>query len=175
MDEIDHRKHLNSSTHRGKHILCPFCKAAYTTATGLSHHLESASCPRASNVNHRSIFQAISQRDPRGLLTNKLLTYPETDMQSIATCASWNGSKYECYLCHRGYGTLRALNQHLNSPAHSEKLYHCPNRSCNGQFVRLASLFNHLESESCHFMRFEKVQQQVHNLVTGKRQLISFA
>ena len=27
--------------------------------------------------------------------------------------------------------TLQALNQHLNSPAHSEKLYDCPNRSCN--------------------------------------------
>lgn len=168
-------KHLNSSTHRGKNIACPFCKAALTSASGLSHHLETGSCPRATNINHRTMFQAISQRDPSGLLTNKLLTYPESNIQNIATNATWNGCSYECYLCRREYGTLRALNQHLNSPAHDQKLYHCPNRSCNRHFGRLAALFNHLESESCNFVRFEKVQTHVHNLITGRQKLVGFA
>ncbi|OSS43866.1 hypothetical protein B5807_11706 [Epicoccum nigrum] len=167
--------HLNSSTHRGKNVACPFCKTALTSASGLSHHLETGSCPRAPNINHHTIFGAISQRDPKRLLTNKLLTYPDSNIQNIATHATWNGSSYECYLCHRKHNTLRALNQHLNSPVHSEKLYHCPNCSCNRQFIRLASLFNHLESESCKFVRFERVQQQVHNLITGRQKLLNFA
>lgn len=159
--------------HRGKGVACPFCKATFTSASGLSHHLETGSCPRANTVNHRSIFQAISQRDPTHVLTNKLLTYPDLDVRDIATSATWNGSGFECYLCHRAYDTIEALNQHLSSPIHSEKLYRCPNRSCNRQFVRLASLFNHLESESCNFVRFETVQKHVHNFIIG-RQLLSF-
>ncbi|OAG15212.1 zinc finger protein [Alternaria alternata] len=168
------RMHLNSSTHRGRNVARPFCKTALTSASGLSHHLESGSCPRAGNSNHRTIFQAISQRDCGGLVTNKLLTYPDSGTQNIATGATWNGFNYECYLCHREFRNLQGLNQHLSSPAHSEKLYHCPNRDCTGQFVRLASLFNHLESESCNFVRFERVQKHVHDFITGRQKLIGF-
>lgn len=51
------------------------------------------------------------------------------------------------------------LNLHLNSPAHREKIYHCPNtRGCNKEFVSLGALFNHLESEACGYMRFGGVQ-----------------
>ncbi|KAF2026102.1 hypothetical protein EK21DRAFT_103458 [Setomelanomma holmii] len=144
------KMHLNSSTHRGKNI------------AGLSHHLETGSCPRAKMVNHRTIYQALSRRDPGGLLTNKLLTYSDTNIQNIATAATWNGSSYECYLCHRGHVTLHALNQHLNSPVHSEKRYHCPNRSCD-------------RYESRGFVRFEKVQKHVHNFITGRQKLLGFA
>lgn len=168
------RMHLNSSTHRGKNAACPFCKTAFTSASGLSHHLETSSCPRAKSLNYKTIFQAISERDCHGLLTNKLLTCPDFDTQNIASSAAWNGSGYECYLCHREYDTLQALNQHLSSLAHSGKLYHCPNRSCNRQFGRLASFFNHLESESCNFVRFEKVQKHVHNFITGQQKLVGF-
>ncbi|EMD61791.1 hypothetical protein GGP41_002699 [Bipolaris sorokiniana] len=168
------RMHLNSSSHRGKNVACPLCKTAFTSASGLSHHLETSSCPQAGNLNYRTIFQAISLRDCNGLLTNKLLTYPDFGTQNVASSAAWNDSNYECYLCHREYNTLQALNQHLNSPAHSEKLYHCPNRSCNHQFSCLASLFNHLESESCKFVRFEKVQKQVPNFITGQQKFIGF-
>ncbi|KAF2843862.1 hypothetical protein T440DRAFT_494311 [Plenodomus tracheiphilus IPT5] len=168
------RMHLNSSTHRGRNVACPFCKTALTWASGLSHHLEAGSCPRAGNLNHRTIFQAISQWDRGGLITNKLLTYPDSDTQNIATGATWNGFNYECYLCHREFRDLQRLNQHLSSPVHSEKLYHCPNRNCTGQFVRLASLFNHLESESCNFVRFEKVQKHVRDFITGRQKLIGF-
>lgn len=168
------RMHLNSSIHRGRNVACPFCKAALTSASGLSQHLEAGSCPRAGNLNHRTIFQVISQRDRGGLITSKLLTYPDSGTQDIATDATWNGFNYECYLCHREFRNLQGLNQHLSSPAHDEKLYHCPNRNCTGQFVRLASLFNHLESESCNFVRFEKVQKHVHDFITGRQKLIGF-
>ncbi|KAF2008486.1 zinc finger protein [Aaosphaeria arxii CBS 175.79] len=174
-DENALKMHLNSSLHRGKNIVCPFCKVAKASTSSLSHHLETGSCPRAKDVNHHTLFHAISQRDPNGLVTNKLLTYTDSNVQNIATSASWNGRSYECYLCHREHGSLGALNQHLNSLVHREKLYHCPNRNCTRDFVGLASLFNHLESESCGFVRFEKVQQKVHSFITGGQKLISFA
>ena len=167
-------QHLNSSVHRGKKVACPFCKMAFTTASGLSHHLETGSCSRAKNLNRETIHQAIRQRDPGGLVTKNLLTYPDSNMQSIATGAAWNGHSFECYLCHRGHATLGALNQHLNSPIHSEKLYRCPNRKCKREFVSLAALFSHLESESCKFVRFEKVQENVHNFITGGQKLLGF-
>jgi hypothetical protein len=147
---------------------------ALTSASGLSHHLETESCTKAQDVNYRTIFKTVSQGDPGGLLTNKLLTHPDSEIQNIATNATWNGSSFECYLCHRKYDTIRALDQHLNSPAHSAKLYHCPNRSCNREFERLASLFNHLESESCGFVRFETVQDSVQNVITGRQKLVGF-
>ena len=120
------------------------------------------------------IYKTVKTRDPGGLVTKKLLTYPEFDTQNIATAAAWNGYNYECYLCHRLYNTLQSLNQHLTSPTHSEKLYHCPNRACAREFVILAALFNHLESESCGFVRFEKVQENVHEFITGRQKLIGF-
>lgn len=63
------------------------------------------------------------------------------------------------------------LNMHLNSPKHKEKVYHCPNRrgGCAKQFVSLAGLFNHLESETCSFMRFDKVQQHASMILDGRR------
>ncbi|KAH8621607.1 zinc finger protein [Alternaria alternata] len=182
--ESSANQHMSALNHHKQHY-CRDCTktfrnenalkmAALTSASGLSHHLEAGSCPRAGNLDHRTMFQAISQRDCSGLVTNKVLTCPSSGTQDIATGATWNGFNYECYLCHREFSTLQGLNQHLNSPAHSEKLYHCPNRSCAGQFVRLASLFNHLESESCNFVRFEKVQKHVHDFITGRQKLLGF-
>jgi hypothetical protein len=76
-------------------------------------------------------------------------------------------------MCHREFGSLQALNQHVNSPAHREKVYHCPGRTCSKDFTALASLFNHLESEVCGAVRFEAVQRNVGNFLDGRR-LISF-
>ena len=71
---------------------------------------------------------------------------------------------------------MNALNAHLNSSVHKQKVYHCPNTKskCEKQFVTLAGLFNHLESEACAFMRFEKVQRQVRDVLQGGK-LIAFA
>ncbi|KAF2752916.1 hypothetical protein EJ05DRAFT_422990, partial [Pseudovirgaria hyperparasitica] len=150
--------HLSSSIHRGTQVQCHFCKGPFTSASGLSH-LESASCSRANNLNREKIYRAIRNRDSGGIITMEIIEYPEFETQNIATGATWNGFSYECYLCHREFDTVRQLNQHLGSPAHSQKLYHCSNGKCGSEFVSLAALFNHLESESCNLVRFEKVQQ----------------
>lgn len=95
------------------------------------------------------------------MITTKQLTYHPTGTYT-ATDLAYNGHAWECYLCHRNFKTDHALTQHLGSPTHQQKVYRCPNRGrCGKEFVALAGLFNHLESESCAYMRFERVQQQV--------------
>jgi uncharacterized CHY-type Zn-finger protein len=111
-------QHLNSKIHRGTTVLCPFCKVGFTTASGLSHHLETGSCPNARGLNRQKIYDTIRQRDTNGIFTKNLLTYPNSDVETIATSASFNGRYYECYLCHNEFFSLQGLNQHLQF-AHS--------------------------------------------------------
>ncbi|KAF4821373.1 hypothetical protein CGCSCA4_v008871 [Colletotrichum siamense] len=74
-------------------------------------------------------------------------------------------------MCGNLYGKLNSLNQHLNSPVHQQSLYHCPNRHCGREFTTLAATMNHLESESCGFMRFEAVQQNVGRILDSRRMI----
>ncbi|KAK1676916.1 zinc finger protein [Colletotrichum godetiae] len=137
------RQHLNSSVHRASSdIQCPFCRQTSDTATGLIHHLERGACPSAP-LDRDKLYQAVRARDPNG----------------------------ECYLCHRAFSTLKGLNQHLNSPIHQQKLYHCPNHRCGREFTTLAAAINHLESESCGYMRFKAVQQNVGQILDPRRML----
>lgn len=170
-------QHLNSKIHRGSNIPCPFCKATYTSASGVTHHVETGSCPRAPNLNRETILGMIRERDPRGVITNKQIEWhKEENVKYSATNRAFNGSYWECYMCHNEFNTAKALNAHLNSPVHKQRAYHCPNAkgNCGRQFVTLAGLFNHLESEACAFIRFEKVQQQVSH-VLQPRKLITFS
>ncbi|PGH11809.1 hypothetical protein AJ80_06967 [Polytolypa hystricis UAMH7299] len=171
------RIHLNSKTHRGKNVPCPFCKVPFTTASGLSHHLEAGACTSARSLNRESIHHIIRERDPNGLITSKQIGWHTGEMNSTysSTSSAYNGDSWECYICHREFKTVKSLDSHINSPIHKTKVYHCPNSRgrCERQFVSLAGMFNHLESESCDFMRFEKVQGQVANVLEGRR-LISF-
>ncbi|CAJ2502360.1 Uu.00g097540.m01.CDS01 [Anthostomella pinea] len=170
------KMYMRSRTHQGTTVSCPFCKVNHVTASGLSHYLETGSCAKAPRLNRDTILRIIRERDPNGLITNKQLTYHGgggTTSTYEATDQAWNGSCWECYMCHRGFRTSHALNQHLKSSAHQQKEYHCPNRRCGKEFKALAGLFNHLESETCAFMRFENVQKQVEK-VSGVNKLIAF-
>lgn len=117
-------QHLKSRTHLGTPITCPFCTTRHTTAAGLTHHLERGGCPKAPNLDRESLYRLVRSRDPNGVLTKKLLGWDDsssgsspTTMSYEATARAWNGRHYECYFCHRGFGSLRGLNQHLASPA----------------------------------------------------------
>ena len=146
------------------------------TASGVAHHLETGSCPNNPGIDRNTIHKAIRQRDPHGIIThNELEWHGEIETELWDPERAWNGQDYECYLCHREFSALQSLKQHVNSPAHQQKIYHCPNRNCAHSFVSLAAMFNHLESESCGFMRFEKVQQRVAGIFTGRQRLIGFA
>ncbi|KAF2496626.1 hypothetical protein BU16DRAFT_525785 [Lophium mytilinum] len=173
------QQHLRSRVHRPVGVECPFCRLDFVTASGVAHHLEQGKCANAKGVNRESIYKFIRSRDTTGVITKKLLTYQdETAGQMFATTNTWNGSSYECYLCHRHFHQLQHLDQHLKSPVHKQRVYHCPKKgSCGKEFVSLASLFNHLESESCGYTRFETVQQSVGGIMTGRggQRLLGFA
>ncbi|KAH7320672.1 glycosyl hydrolase family 76-domain-containing protein [Stachybotrys elegans] len=140
-------KHLNSETHQGASIACPFCGAYHTTVRGVVHHVETGSCPKAPNLNHATILRLI-----REMLTASSPTY------------------WECYICHEEFDYISGLNNHLNSPVQAAK----DRAECAKEFQTLASLFNHLESESCQLMRFDRVQQQMGNVFSG-RKFITFS
>lgn len=162
---------MNSHIHQQANVACPFCRRKFTTATGVAHHLERGSCPNAPSANRDTILTEIRRRDPNHIITKKLLTYHPASTWS-ATNDTWNGDFFECYLCHREFTQLCGLNQHLNSDAHREKVYHCTNRGrCGKEFKSLASLFNHLESESCGAMRFETVKEKANMLFNSSRMI----
>ncbi|CAN9296790.1 unnamed protein product [Alternaria alternata] len=74
--------------------------------------------------------------------------------------------KLRCPLCprkRRAFATVQALQQHMISPAHCDKVYHCPNnllpvdsnrvetkRGKGKQFTTLSGLAQHLESGACY-------------------------
>ena len=55
------------------------------------------------------------------------------------------------------------------SNSHRQEIYYCPNRNCPKEFVTLAGLFNHLESESCGYTRFESVNRNVADFFDSRR------
>jgi hypothetical protein len=165
-------KHLNSRIHQGAAVACPFCERGFTSASGVSHHLETGSCPKATNLNRDTIYNSIRARDTQGVITMKQL---EWNSEFVATERSFNGYNYVCFICRREFSTLVDLNKHLKSPVHQQKLYHCPNRrGCGKEFVSLAAMFNHLESESCGFIRFGQVNDRVSGMLTGRQRFIAF-
>ncbi|KAE8154339.1 hypothetical protein BDV25DRAFT_116490 [Aspergillus avenaceus] len=173
-NENNLRMHLNSKVHRGTNITCPFCKKQYTSVGGVAHHLERGSCPNAPRLNRETIYRTLRERDRTGVITNKLIEWKEEEsLEYSATHNAFNGSSWECYVCHRKFRCIKSLNAHLNSPVHKQNLYHCPNLSsrCSKQFTTLASLLNHLESESCGLMRFEKVQDTYSKTIRGIRMI----
>lgn len=166
------RMHRNSSVHKGRQIQCPFCQANYTTATGVTHHVESGGCPAASNLNRDQIYRFIRSKDPNGVISKKLLEW-HGSYECEVNEQAWNGYAYQCYLCDREFERLSSLNQHVNSPTHQQAIYHCPNRACRKDFKSLAGFVNHLQSESCGLLRFDQVQDSFGELIRGNR-LISF-
>ncbi|PVI03979.1 hypothetical protein DM02DRAFT_557027 [Periconia macrospinosa] len=174
-----YKMHLNSKYHRGKAVPCPFCQAKFTTASGLSHHLERSACHLAKSVTKVGIYKTIHRRDTKRLITDEDID-PSTvvEIETIATEAAWNNRAFECYFCHREFKTLNRLNQHLHSGIHSHnhpgELYHCMNFNCPRTFDALGALFAHLESESCAFVKFLTVQRNVEQFFTSNRRIRGF-
>ncbi|EJP61119.1 zinc finger protein [Beauveria bassiana ARSEF 2860] len=164
-------QHLHSKIHRNSSIRCFFCKTEHGTATGLVHHLEGGFCSKAP-LSRDTLYEAVRRRDPNGIISKKLLTWTgSTSYEATEKASNSAVDAYQCYLCARLFGKLASLNQHLGSPIHQRKLYHCPNRRCNRDFKPLAAVINHLESESCDYMRFEAVQTNVQRILDPNRMI----
>ncbi|KAJ7193236.1 hypothetical protein GGX14DRAFT_577421 [Mycena pura] len=160
--------HLNSSTHRPKSVPCPGqgCGQSFVSAAALILHLESGRCK--SGASRQFVNRYVREHDTRNIITDpaRMLTAGTQDAVSyIATGAAWNGRAYECYLCHAGFGTLAALNQHLASPRHEDEMYVCPLSTCRQRFRALSALWQHVESEQCGVTKFRVVQNAMQELV----------
>jgi hypothetical protein len=81
---------------------------------------------------------------------------------------------YGCYLCGNVYTTPPELNTHINSGPHRQRIYHCSNNRWSTEFVSLGAFFNHLESDTCGFIRFERVRNTVTGFLDGSSRLITF-
>ncbi|KLU85573.1 hypothetical protein MAPG_04596 [Magnaporthiopsis poae ATCC 64411] len=162
------RMHLHSRAHGADSIECPLCSKRYTAAAGVVSHLEAGGCPNARHLSRDALYRFVRSRDPHGIISKRLIGW-HGESQFEATDRTWNGYGYECYFCHREFNKLHSLNQHLSSPAHQQAYYHCPKSSCRSEFRTLASFVNHLESESCGYMRFSEVQNQAAQMIRGGR------
>jgi hypothetical protein len=167
--------HLNSATHKPKDVICPGqgCGQAFVSRSALVLHLESGHC--RSGATRQIVDRYVRQYDTSNVITDpsRLLTGGSAGdtVRYSATAAAWNGAAYECYLCHRGYRSLLALNQHLASPAHENKIYLCPLTTCRVRFPTLSGLCQHIESERCGVAKFKVVQNTMQSLMGGMRRL----
>jgi hypothetical protein len=155
-------QHLNSSVHRPKDVVCPFrgCGLKFVSCSALVLHLEGGAC--RSGIDRTTINRYVRQYDTSNIITDpsRLLTNGATsdNTKYYATERSWNGYKYECYLCHSNFSSLASLNQHLASPIHQDKIYICPASTCRARFTALSALCQHIESEKCGVSKFKVVQ-----------------
>ena len=137
-------------------------------------HLESGTC--ASRMTRQIINDKIRSNDTNHLITQRLLTYPDETGQlgrvdTWATQAAFNGEAFECYFCPREFSTLHGLNQHLKSPVHEQKLYHCP--KCTTKFKLFSALIQHVESESCGISRFKEVKRAMDRLTSSLPRMLT--
>ncbi|KAF9805514.1 hypothetical protein IEO21_09012 [Rhodonia placenta] len=168
--------HLKSSFHKERTVPCPGqgCTKLFLSGAGLVNHLESGACPSRTTRHH--VNKLAVRYDETNIVTNasRLLTGPDGHMQpklpvvSIATSLSFNGTQFECFLCHRAFKTLGRLNEHLASPAHDDEIYKCPALwdGCGAEFRTLSGLCQHVESETCGIRRFNRHMQNVISEVT---------
>ena len=177
--ESNLKSHLNSSIHKPRNVYCPGanCGRSFVSISALMLHFEAGTCP--SGMTRSELNRIVARADHKNVITNpsRLISGPDgptppTVTKTWATERSWNGSAYECFLCHATFRSLMALNTHLNSPRHQEKIYRCPNRTtCGVEFRTLSALTQHVEAEKCGVHRFKEVQDALDSLISGVRRI----
>ena len=130
--------------------------------------MESGAC----KVTRRDVDLAIIAYDRARVITDasRLIAGPDgaltkaPEASEWATEDSWNGTRFECALCHKTYATLARLNQHLHSPAHADEIYKCPTAygGCAQQFGTLSALVQHVEIATCGVSMF---RQEIHSVM----------
>ena len=163
-NENNLQQHQRSSIHTDRDIDCPMkgCGRSFVSKAALVLHLESGTC--ASGMTRAMVDKLAAKLDKGSVITNPARmiggsssSYPKPVVTATwATERAWNGSAYECYLCHKEFVSLSALNTHLRSPAHGEKLYRCPKQrhGCGREYSTLSAFVQHVENGSCGVRRF---------------------
>jgi uncharacterized Zn-finger protein len=155
-------QHSSSPVHRGLDFECPLCSKRFKTPSSIALHIESGTCHNFSRAQVTAAVHAlkivptisVSHRIEGG--TIRVVSYYVTER-------AFNGTAYECYLCHRTFRTLGALNSHINSPAHDADEFKCP--KCKRKYKLVSGLMQHIESEACGIARFQVVEDFTKNLV----------
>lgn len=147
------------------------CGRSFVSHADLTLHYESGTCP--SGATRRVLNDFVVRSDRNNVVTNpaRLIAGPSRQPEVVslrATVAAWNGYAFECILCHKNYHSLPALNAHLNSPAHADKIFRCPTQynGCNTEFSTLSGLLQHVERSSCGVTMFQRQIRNVMDNVT---------
>ncbi|RDB28168.1 hypothetical protein Hypma_001532 [Hypsizygus marmoreus] len=173
--ETSLNQHMSSRVHNGYSFDCPLCSKSFKVPSSIAHHIESGGCD-AKITRHQvkdavhsiGIIPTISisrrlQSSSGG--TRTITTYSATEL-------AFNGSTYECYLCHKTFRKLTYLNAHLASPAHDEDEFKCP--GCKGKFKLISALVQHIESEACGMAKFKQVEDYATSLTEQFSRLLKF-
>ncbi|KAF8816074.1 hypothetical protein BYT27DRAFT_7248598 [Phlegmacium glaucopus] len=138
--------HQSSLAHSGRNFKCPFCQGMFKSPSGIALHIESG----CHKLTRHDVTAAVHKANIIPNISIKRITgppQPPTLHHFIATEDSFNGSKYDCYLCSKKFKTLSGLNSHLNSPAHDDDEFRCP--KCKTEFKLISGFVQHSESRSC--------------------------
>jgi len=167
-------QHSSSRVHKACDLPCPLCSKTFKIPSAIALHIESGAC---HNISRHQVTAAVHSLGivPTISITRRLHGSSSAARTTITYAASemaFNGSAYECYLCHRTFSSLMSLNAHLNSPAHDAKEFKCP--SCRKEFKLISGLIQHIETETCGVARFQQVEDFAHNLADQFSRLLKF-
>ncbi len=160
-DDIYHQIQLHDKDKRIHNI--PTLTPSTSTASPLHSHTP----PLQTTVEMSIEWSQALSRLPSNIAQDRCYMGSVSQGMSPLAKGSVNGvgaaSALQCPFCpktSKKFATKQALQQHIESPAHGDKLYHCPistDRISAGQvkkqrkdFTTLAGLAQHLESGACN-------------------------
>ncbi|EDR16112.1 uncharacterized protein LACBIDRAFT_301873 [Laccaria bicolor S238N-H82] len=161
----------NSSklAHANRSFKCPFCANTFKAPSAIAQHIESG----CHKITRHQVTAAVKKlKIVPDICISRLLpsSGPPTISTYIATEQSFNGTSYECFLCHKGFRLLTSLNAHLASPAHDADEFRCP--KCQRNFTVISALVQHIESEVCGLANMQKVQGNFNDLTANFSRLL---
>uniref|UniRef100_A0A7S3VGH0 RNase H type-1 domain-containing protein n=1 Tax=Chaetoceros debilis TaxID=122233 RepID=A0A7S3VGH0_9STRA len=124
---------------------CPLCCRDFNSQKGLVAHTEA----KHGKANVHVLTQAWeNSRGQSNIMTtgNRAEDVGQIYLDEDA-CYDYDSQTWDCPQCYREFNSFRALEQHVNSGAHSAKSYRCDD--CNKEFSSLTALMGHCESTRC--------------------------
>ncbi len=128
--------------------LCPQLTITPQHQHSRFHHGESITCPYCGRAYTNAT--GVSHHLERGSCQGAAV-----DRESI----------YSNLYANDPYGQY--TNTLRNGPITTQLLYHCLNGNCGREFKSVAAFFNHLESETCGYMKYEDVQRNAKTFQWG--------
>ncbi|KAG2047537.1 hypothetical protein BDR06DRAFT_963813 [Suillus hirtellus] len=148
--------------HKGLDFECPLCSKRFKVPSSIALHIQSGACHNISRAQATAAVHALNI-----VPSISVSRHIEGGSTRVASCyvteRAFNGTAYECYLCHLTFRTLGALNSHIDSPAHDADEFKCP--KCERKYKFVSGLMQHIASEACGVPRFEVVEDFTMSLI----------